>query len=237
MSLDKYVEELVEDSLDNTNRFISKIHPDMDLNYNSFNISLGDQSSGKTIHFMKQMIKLSVLMDEGQVDPNNFGDILYITDNEDDYSFSQLMQYISLPIKKANYESFQEQFAQYLAKKSANPNEKDRQTIVFCDDASFFFSNGNNKFLKYLTQLRHIKCIFFLCLQMWKSLAASIKSQLTTVFIAPGFSREQLGHVYRQIVCKPDFEQFIKIYKKIPGKRAKLMCNKDGTLRYVNKLA
>ena len=65
-----------------------------------------------------------------------------------------------------------------------------------------------------MTQCAHINCSFFLATQFWKGLPTPIKSQVTTIYLYGGFSREQLRYILRQITLQNPFEVIWEEYKE-----------------------
>ena len=70
---------------------IKEIHPDISIKYNSVNVIVGKQSSGKTVIALTEIIKISLL------DTHHL--LIYITKNgdENDKSFQSLKQLIKIP--------------------------------------------------------------------------------------------------------------------------------------------
>ena len=65
-----------------------------------------------------------------------------------------------------------------------------------------------------MTQCAHINCSFFLATQFWKGLPTPIKSQVTTIYLYGGFSREQVRYILRQITLQNPFEVIWEEYKE-----------------------
>ena len=92
---------------------------------------------------------------------------------------------------------------------------KDRlHTFILMDDAAFVL-NKENECFKWLFQLRHLNCTVGLCIQLWKNINPSFKSQITSINIFKGYSRQQLNHIYHQISLDVDFNEFMRIYNKL----------------------
>ena len=60
--LDIYVNEILDNELNKntSNKLISHIDDDVNFKYNSFNICIGKQGTGKTTSILKELIKLSI---------------------------------------------------------------------------------------------------------------------------------------------------------------------------------
>ena len=61
MSLDSYVNKILDEELnrDTSNKLINNIDEDINFKYNSFNIYIGKQPTGKTTSVLKELIKMS----------------------------------------------------------------------------------------------------------------------------------------------------------------------------------
>ena len=61
-SINDYVDDILTSELnsDTSNKLINKIDDDINFKYNSFNICIGKQSTGKTTSVLKELIKLSL---------------------------------------------------------------------------------------------------------------------------------------------------------------------------------
>ena len=86
--------------------------------------------------------------------------------------------------------------------------------------------------------MRHVKCIFWVCIQLWRGITRDYKTQLSNVSVSKGFSEDQLKYMYRQIgvVGKP-YTYFQTLYQdiaKLPGNEIlNIDCNK-GTITVEN---
>ena len=83
------------------------------------------------------------------------------------------------------------------------------------DDAAFVLKKETSPWFKWLCQLRHLNCIVFCCIQVWKSINPTLKSQLSSIYLFGGYSRQQLNYIYQQINLDMKFEQFYEIYTKL----------------------
>lgn len=232
------VDEIIDYELNNTTRKkqIQKIDDQINFKYNSFNIYVGKQGTGKTTSVLKELIKLSTIK-------NDYHLIIYVTDIENDDTLNKLKYYINIPIVKTNYQKFNSQFEQLIKFKDiynkmvdgeipkdnsilnrlyVKDFNKDRlHTFILMDDAAFVL-NKENECFKWLCQLRHLNCTVGLCIQIWKNINPLFKSQITSINIFKGYSRQQLNHIYQQIAVDVDFNEFMRIYNKL-GYRNKLI--------------
>ena len=167
---------------------------------------------------------------------NDYHLIIYVSDTESDDMFNRLKYYINIPIVKSDYQSLNPKFEQLIKFKDiynkmvdgeipkdnsilnrlyVKDFNKDRlHTFILMDDAAFVL-NKENECFKWLFQLRHLNCTVGLCIQLWKNINPSFKSQITSINIFKGYSRQQLNHIYHQISLDVDFNEFMRIYNKL----------------------
>ena len=107
-------------------------------------------------------------------------------------------------------------------------------TFILFDDASFIFDKKTkSKFKTWFTQLRHLNCTIFCCIQIWGSLDVQLKSQLSGVYLYKGFSRERLQYIYRQLPIDMSFEQFYSMYMNLPKYKKLVIDCKDSSVHVV----
>ena len=241
------VNELIDYELNNTSRKkqIQKINDQINFKYNSFNIYLGKQGTGKTTNILKELIKLSTIK-------NDYHLIIYVSDIESDDTLNKLKNYINIPIVKTNYQKFNSQFEQLIKLKDVYnkmvdgeiPKDnsilnmlyikdfnKDRlHTFILMDDAAFVL-NKENECFKWLFQLRHLNCTVGLCIQIWKNINPSFKSQITSINIFKGYSRQQLNFIYQQISVDVNFNEFMRIYNKLDYRKKLIIDCVEGEIR------
>ena len=241
------VNELIDYELNNTSKKkqIQKINDQINFKYNSFNIYLGKQGTGKTTNILKELIKLSTIT-------NDYHLIIYVSNNESDDTFNRLKNYINIPIVKTDYQNLNQQFEQLIKFKDIYNKmfdgeipknndilnmlyikdfNKDRlHTFILMDDAAFVL-NKENEWFKWLCQLRHLNCTVALCIQIWKSINPSLKSQITSINIFKGYSRQQLNFIYQQISVDVNFNEFMRIYNKLDYRKKLIIDCVEGEIR------
>lgn len=234
MTLNKYVDDILNEELNKntSNKLINYIDKDIDFKYNSFNICIGKQSTGKTTSVLKELIKLSLK------DIKTYHLIIYISNNSSDDTFNNLYKYINIPIVKTDYEHIDKQFENLIKLKDEYnkmvdgeiPKNKEilkylyindfklkrLHTFILMDDAAFVLKNDRSPWMKWLCQLRHLNTTVFMCIQIWKSINPSLKTQITSIHLFPGYSRQQVNYIYNQICVDMKFEEFYDLYVKIP---------------------
>ena len=236
MTINEYVNDLLDYELnkDTSNKLISYIDKDINFKYNSFNICIGKQGTGKTTSILKELIKLSMK----NIDSYHL--IIYVSNNSSDDTFNNLYKYINIPIVKTDYEHLDKQYEQLIKLKDIynkmidgeiekdknilealcidNFNLKRLHTLILMDDAAFVLKNENSKWFKWLCQLRHLNTTIFMCIQIWKSINPSLITQITSIQLFPGYSRQQVNYIYNQICVDMKFDDLYDLYVKIPQK-------------------
>ena len=238
MSLNEYVDDIINKELnkpEDSYKLIININPEISFKLNSFNICIGKQSTGKTTSVIKELIKLSLL------DLPEFHLIIYVSNNDSDITFNKLKDYVKIPIVKVNYDNLDNTFKEFIelkdlynkiVDKEYEPNEEEIKilkhnlfiknfnikrlhTIILMDDAAFVLKKETSPWFKWLCQLRHLNCIVFCCIQVWKSINPTLKSQLSSIYLFGGYSRQQLNYIYQQINLDMKFEEFYNLYTKL----------------------
>lgn len=247
MELDNLVENIVSSELNNgVRKFISKID-NVAFRYNSFNICIGPQGSSKTTSVMKELMKLSTV-------DNDYHLIIYVSNNSSDDTVNNLLPYLNIPVVKTDYEHIDNQFSELIALKDEynkminNEIPRDSEilealnltefkprrlhTFILFDDASFIFDQrSKSKFLSWLCQCRHLNITVFCCIQIWTSLSAQLKSQLSSVYLFKGFSRERVAYIYRQVSVDMNFNDFYNMYLKLGKYKKMIIDNVDSSVR------
>ena len=245
--LSNAIDDIIDYEL-NTGRkkLISKISDNINFKYNSFNIFLGKQGTRKTTSILKELMKLSTIK-------NDYHLIIYVSNNSSDDTFNKLKNYINIPIVKTDYQHLNQQFEQLIKLKDTynkmidgqipksdemlanlyiNDFSKDRlHTFILMDDAAFVLKNENNPWFKWLCQLRHLNTTIALCIQIWKSINPSLKSQITSINIFKGYSRQQLNFIYQQIAVDVDFNEFMRMYNKLNTRQKLIIDCVEGEIR------
>lgn len=203
---------------------IEVIHPQIHFRYNSLNICLGKQGTGKTTFMLKELIKLSEL-------PNCVYDkIIYITNGEtNDMTFQTLKQLVRIPIMGLNFIDATRELSNYF-------NGRDdtvHHTFVIIEDASFLLMKDNPIWVDWVCKLRHLRMTIWINLHVWRSISTMIKTQITTLFIFKGFSKEQLQHMYRQSSVDADFKAVLYMYMLLGERECLELSNIDGKMNII----
>ena len=249
MTINEYVNDLLDYELnkDTSNKLISYIDKDINFKYNSFNICIGKQGTGKTTSILKELIKLSMK----NIDSYHL--IIYVSNNSFDDTFNNLYKYINIPVVKTDYEHIDKQYEQLIKLKDIynkmidgeiendknilealyinNFNLKRLHTLILMDDAAFVLKNEKSKWFKWLCQLRHLNTTIFMCIQMWKSINPSLITQITSIQLFPGYSRQQVNYIYNQICVDMKFDDLYDLYVKIHQKHKMIIDLVETTLK------
>ena len=90
-------------------------------------------------------------------------------------------------------------------------------TIVLFDDISNskLFSSEESYFSQQIRRCRHTNISYFLLIQGWKGLKPHVKNEITTLYLFPGFNKQQMRYIYSQAGTNLEFETFYKYYKEM----------------------
>lgn len=240
MNINEAVEKIVNNELNNgTKKLISKIDDSINFRYNSFNICVGPQGSSKTCSVMKELIKL------GFIQNHDYHLIVYVSNTDSDDTVNSLSKHIKIPVVKIDYEHVEEYLNELITLKDKYNKIRDcldkgiycpltkeaenilinlfvndfkikrLHTFILFDDAAFVIGQKDTQLKRWLCQLRHLNFTVFCCLQIFNSIDPKIKSQLSSVWIFKGFSRERLNYIYRQTPNNLTFNEFCEKYFKL----------------------
>lgn len=248
--IDYMIDECLQNNQNKlSDELIKEIHPQINVQYNSLNIAVGRQRSGKTHTIIREIIKISNVCHRTHL-------LVYInkTGGPNDPTFESLKELIKIPIKYVP-EDKAETYVQELIKwkmlynyiKEKHLEEKIQEdqitqmfdflkisdfenitlhTLIFFEDAANnkLFKRNTNYFNQLFTRLAHVQCSVFIAVQFWKSLPTEIKSNVSTVFIFPRFAKEQLRYMLRQVPLPYTFDEIWDAYCKL-NDREKLIVN------------
>jgi len=256
--LDEVIKNLLDENRDSLNNELNRqIHPDVNIMYNTLNIAVGRQRSGKTFSIIKELIKIS------RTDPRAHL-LIYITKNGKitDPTFIALQKLLYIDVLPLS-EQFAEDKVQDILKWKQFYNQvkenhwenriSDKQidemftklhinnmrlpslhTLIFFEDAanSPLFKSKENYFNTLLAKLAHVQCSVFLAVQFWKSLPTEFKANASTVFLFPGFSKEQITYLLRQVPVDIEREEFWAGYSQL-GEHQKVIININARTAFI----
>lgn len=210
----------------NLHNVIEDIHPQIHFKYNSLNICLGKQGSGKTTFMLTELIKLSELPD------SPYDKIIYITNGtNEDMTFNLLKTLIKIPILGLDFAEATRELSNYFSDREDNTHH----TFVIVEDASFLLLKDNPIWTDWVCKLRHLRLTIWINLHVWKSISTMIKTQITTLFIFKGYSKEQLQHMYRQSCIEVNFANLWCLYMLLRGREILQICNYDGSTQIIRE--
>ena len=228
---------------DNSGALISPIHEQILTRYNSVNVIVGKQSLGKTVVALEEIIKISYL------DTHHMLVYVTKDGEENDRSWNTLKGLIEMPILLVSEENAEACIDELIAAKSLyykvrrdrTKNILDKRqkqdlfdtlqvdnfeksflhTLILFDDISNskLFSSEESFFSQLLRRCRHNNLSFYLLIQGWKGIKPHIKNEITTIYIFPGFNKQQVRYIYSQSSSYLDFEDFYKVYQDVNKKK------------------
>ncbi|EDR25035.1 hypothetical protein EDI_010870 [Entamoeba dispar SAW760] len=211
---------LLEQRLENQ---IKRVHRQIFFYYNSFNIIIGKQGAGKTTFIMKELAKLNKI-------EHQYEAIIYVSQNAgEDETFKELKDLIKTPIYGMNYEKFMPALMQYYKQ----PQEK--HLLIILEDASFALMKEDKTWGEIITRLRHLKTTIIVNLHIWKALNPSFKTQIATIIIFKGYSKENFGYIYRQTAGSATNSVAYYLYQSINQNEVLKIDNLTGDLRIIKR--
>ena len=234
--------EEINDALNNEavkTESLSKIHDDINCYYNSVNVFVGRQGSGKTVQALTEIIKISKVDKTAHM-------LLYVTKygTESDKTFESMKHLIQIPVVYIKYDDSVQIFSKIQCYKRLYEQIKTKQLeeeiddeqrneifevlkissfdaptlhtlILFDDVANNPLIQKNGFFGSMLAICRHNHTSFFLCVQFWKSITTEIKANVSTIFVFGLYSKQQLSVMLYQIPSHYSFEEIYNVYKQL----------------------
>ena len=97
----------------------------------------------------------------------------------------------------------------------------------------------HNRFINWMfSELRHNNCIVYINIQFFKSITTDIKNNATAFFIYPGYSREQMQYMKRQISIPfneefSDFTDLFDRYSKMKNNEVLIINLKSNEIKFI----
>ncbi|KAL7717732.1 Uncharacterized protein QTN25_004800 [Entamoeba marina] len=208
-----FVDNIVEDAIvDIAQTGILPIHPNIFLKHRSVNLLLGKPGSSKTTSIIKKLIKLSMLIEQGELTDSKFHLILE--------------HLIKIPLIKMTYDHYKEWYPQFVKDKKKNHREN-YETIIVLDDALGEIKNEKSEITQPLSVCRHVNCLMILVgQQALGSIPTKLTSLLNTVWIFKGYTRNNIITIRQNTSIPFDLNTLWNYYSKV-GQYQKLICDND----------
>ncbi|GAB1220229.1 hypothetical protein ENUP19_0332G0010 [Entamoeba nuttalli] len=219
------IEEMIEDKLSEIKEGnkIQKVHHQIFFYYNSLNIVLGKQGTGKTTFILKELIKMNHI-------EHLYGAIIYVAQNAgEDETFKQLKDLIKTPIYGMNYEKFMPALVQYYKQ------AREKHLLIILEDATFEMMKADKTWGEIITRLRHLKTTIIVNMHIWKSLNASFKTQVATIIIFKGYSKENFSYIFRQTAANSSGTVAYYLYLGMDKKQVLKIDNLTGDVNVIKK--
>ena len=234
---------------------VTEIHPDIYFKYNSVNLVVGKRGSGKTYTTLREIFKLPLYFPDGQ---NKYTQIHYITDKENDDTvdkFRDLFEQAGMFFNWVPTENAEEVITGITAVKKlmANDEFKDNEpenyqlskdclnyngnelphTIIIFDDCMGLFTKDSS-LSKKLFENRQARITYFLLLQDGFGVNAKMKSNIDTLVLFGGFSRQRLTPLLYELPPN-DFDY--SAYTRLSSHEAFIIDLKDGSVCLLNNFS
>jgi len=226
-----------ENKNDLSTALITKI-PNSNCYYNSINIAVGRQRSGKTYSIIKEIIRISHTCLNTHL-------LVYVnkTGGETDKTFENFKKLITTPIVYVSHENleeflktlfkwkslYNEVFTEKLEEKIVD-SQRDQlfehlhikdfkssflHTLILLDDVSQtkMLKKDGTFIQEMLTQCAHINCSFFLAIHYWNALSPKLKTQASTVIVFGGYSKQQLRYIFSQTNTEVNINELWNEYR------------------------
>lgn len=250
------------DKGDNTE--IKEIHPESLIYYNSVNIAVGKQGTGKSLLFLREILKLDRLnkihlivyiTSDGKVTDDTFKYIsqnlntpyITVSHNEAKEIVQGLLYYKNMynelfDNKKLHKLKQKDQLLEALYLKEFPPYDaKDTRlnTVLLFDDIAYtkLFGGKDSYFENLITKNRHNNIIAFFGTQKFTAdaISSSIRSQSTSICIYNGFSPRELATIYNNSSIKGlDYQEMKRLYNSIKNDQCLYANAKSGEVKIID---
>ena len=147
--------------------------------------------------------------------------------------YEQVIEHSKERVVMEQYLELFEEFCDVLC--INNFSQKGLHTLVFMDDTT------NSKLLteksyvfSLLSENRQPRVSFFLCIQFWKGVNASLKPNINTLYLFGTFSKQQVSYILSQIHLNMNVNQFFDtIYRKLSLRNHVIIDSDSGEFKIV----
>ena len=234
-----------------SNREGLKLIPGTNAYLNSLNVFVGRQRTGKSYTATREIIKICRVHPEthlvvyinqsGEPSDDTFENtkeliekpIVYVAYNQCEKFMRELKSY------KDTYNKIKDHHAEHTLPEKLKNELCDHlyiddlklpylHTIVMLEDATNTktLKTGTSYINELMTQCRHIQCSFFVVIHFWKALSTNLKSNLSTIYIYSGNSRQQLQYILSQMNLPNTYKEIYEQYRTL-GQHDKLMIDSN----------
>jgi hypothetical protein len=239
-NLDNELQELLENNQNHLSAALHEKIPTSHFQYNTLNIAVGRQRTGKSFSIIREIIKISKKS-------HNTHMLIYSnkTGHPTDRTFETLKSKIEIPIEYVSHDNlgtYLEHMLKYkglyneiyecrLEDKIIDDQKQDLKDVLKIDDFSRPFlhtlillediakakiiMSEKSYIQELITQCAHINCSFFLATQYWKAISTNIKSNVATILIFGGYSRKIFNYIFSQIPVEVDAKELWEHYKNL----------------------
>jgi len=242
---------------------ISPINNQSLLYYNSVNLAVGKQGSGKSLLFLREIMNIQ--------NEKNIHLFIYVTPNGDinDSTMLAIKPCLTVPLLVVAEEDLQEVVEGIVNLKNIyndmvrdgmvdklDPEQKQEilsllhldefpsdmyntrlHTLLLFDDAAFssLFKKDDSFFNKFITRCRHNNFIVMFATQKFKGLSMPVKSQATTVMIYKGFTPQEVSYIFHNATINGfSYQEFKDLYARLEQDQV-LYCNsQSGQMRIID---
>jgi len=222
---------------------------------NSLNVFVGRQRTGKSYQAIQEIIKISRIDPTAHllIYVNQSG-------SNDDDTFKIFSELIEIPIifvKYSEIEEFMKKFLRYkeiynkikeehceneIPKNCLDEllealyiNDLDNEylhTLILMEDATTqkTIKANDNYINDLMTRCAHIQVSFFVLIHYWKALTPNLKSNIYTIYIYSGFSRQQLNYITYQINLPYTAKEIFEVYKNLSGHEKLIIDAVEGSM-------
>ncbi|OHT06768.1 hypothetical protein TRFO_05454 [Tritrichomonas foetus] len=239
---------------------IQEIDPDILTKYNSINVFLGKAGSGKSFNILQTFAKISLVSPKthlilyitktGRVNDKTFDlfnefikiPIVYCSLEDAVSKFNEIIEWKEvyrkikegeLDISDLTAENKRTLFEKLCIK---NFRHKWLHTIVYFEDAHknplLYGNNKNLYFLQRIPLFRHDNCSYYFAIQLLVGFPSDLKTQITDLFLFPGYSNQQLKFIMNHINIDMNPTEFIECYKSLGRREFIKINNETGNIEF-----
>ena len=236
---------------------INRIDPEIPTKYNSVNVFLGRAGSGKSFNILQIFAKISKVCPRTHLiiyinktgEPNDrtfsevFKDLIDIPIIFCDYNtavptFNTVRRYkeVYQQIKDRHLEHQVPPHVREELFETLHINHFHAEwlhTIVYFEDAHknpLIYGKKDLYFISQLPLFRHDKVSYYFSLQVFTGFPTDIKTQITDLFLFPGYSSRQVKFIISNLNITKDGNKFMKMYQGLEKYGFVKIDNEEGKL-------